>query len=207
MKNFTIGIDEAGRGPLAGPVAVAAVLIPKNLKLHYDFVSHSLRDSKKLSPKQRDQWFEIIQNHPHIHYAVSRSYPTTIDTINITQATNLAATRVLTKLIKNYDLRSHRRYTICLDGGLKIKKVPLNRTCHTIHTIIKGDEKISAIALASIVAKVTRDRYMEQKHKEYPHYHFNTHKGYGTKTHGKAIQTHGLCPLHRLTFTRKYRNM
>jgi ribonuclease HII len=185
---WIIGIDEAGRGPLAGPVSAAAVLIPKSIRL----TKEKLRDSKLLSKKQREEWFEYIRTHPQILYTVSRVYPATIDKMNIARATDLAATRAIQKLLEKANKKA-KATTIYLDAGIKI---PHPNT----KTLIRGDERIKAIKLASIVAKVTRDRYIERKHKEYPDYDLKNHKGYGTKTHTNAIKKHGPCPIHRLTF-------
>lgn len=187
-----IGIDEVGRGPLAGPVVVAAVALPTGFKIsHLKFKNKKilLRDSKQLTPAERALWYGWIIQHPHIRYAVARCLPKTIDVINITRAANRAAYCAYKKLkIGNKNIR------IMLDGGLHLPK----RISHA--AIIKGDEKIPAIALASIIAKVIRDRYMEKKHTAWPCYHFNAHKGYGTPMHLRAIKRHGPCPLHRLTF-------
>lgn len=196
---YIIGIDEAGRGPLAGPVSVAAVIIPSNLRIRKSNLR--LKDCKLLTPKQRKIWFEHIKNHPKIRYTASRTYPQTIDRINIAQATNLAATRALQKLTINYSL-STNQCKILLDAGIKIN--PLAVGNFKLKSFIKGDERFQAIKLASIVAKVTRDKYMAKKHKKHPMYNFITHKGYGTKEHLKAIKKHGICKLHRLTFVKKY---
>lgn len=205
--NYIIGIDEVGRGPLAGPVVVSALAIPRNYKLQIADSKLFLRDSKKLSAKQREAWFGIIKNNPRIFYAVARIYPQKIDAINITSAANLAATKALKKLITNYKLPIASCKTF-LDGGLYLQKYLYSefRILYS-RTIIKGDEKIPVISLASIVAKVTRDKYMVKLHKKYPQYGFNQHKGYGTKAHIEAIKKYGLSDVHRLTFTKKYTNM
>lgn len=214
MKNmqtrYIIGIDEVGRGPLAGPVVVAALALPKNCKIAIPTGRQAklqnykipLRDSKKLSSKQREVWFCYLKKHPRVSYATARAYPRLIDKINITNAANRAATKALQKLIANCKIANCK---IFLDGGLFLQK-SLCPKPYTLNpqTIIKGDEKITAIKLASIVAKVTRDRYMVKLHKRYPRYGFNKHKGYGTKRHIAAIKKHGLSDVHRLTFVRKY---
>ncbi|MEK7168340.1 MAG: ribonuclease HII [Patescibacteria group bacterium] len=206
---YIIGIDEVGRGPLAGPVVVAALAVPtklriKNAELRKNFKSAKLRDSKKLSLKQREIWFEYVKKHPKIFYAIASVSPKVIDKINISNAANLAATRAFQKLVNSYAIASvltRRRAKIFLDGGLYFPKF-LNSKSYILNsrTIIRGDEKIPAIALASIVAKVTRDRMMRKLHKKYPQYGFDKHKGYGTKKHFKAIRKHGLSPIHRKSF-------
>ena len=205
---YIIGIDEVGRGPLAGPVVVAALAVPtklriKNAELRKNFKSAKLRDSKKLSLKQREIWFEYVKKHPKIFYAIASVSPKVIDKINISNAANLAATRAFQKLVNTYAIASvltknnNVNVKIFLDGGLYLnKKYPRL----SASTIIKGDEKIPVISFASIVAKVTRDRMMRKLHKKYPQYGFDKHKGYGTKKHFKAIRKHGLSPIHRKSF-------
>lgn len=208
MTQYIIGIDEAGRGPLAGPVAVGVVCIPKNFRPKTRLTKITLKDSKQLPKNAREAWFKYIKKHPKILYAVSMVHPRTIDRINITEATNLAATRALKKLVESclpcrqagkLKVKSCRIY---LDAGIKIKANEAKS--YKLKALVRGDEKINAIKLASIAAKVTRDRYITRKHKEYPMYNLDIHKGYGTKIHLKAIKTHGPCPLHRLTFIKKY---
>ena len=203
---YIIGIDEVGRGPLAGPVTVAAVAVTVNYKLQKP--NSKLRDSKKLSAKQRELWFDYIKKNKKLFYAISSVSPRTIDKINISKAANLAATRALKRLLMKHRL-PRKKIKIFLDGGLYINKFQITKSkCQTnykIQTIIKGDEKIPAIALASIVAKVTRDRKMRKLHKKYPKYGFNKHKGYGTKKHIKAIKKHDLTDIHRKTFSKKFR--
>jgi len=201
---YIIGIDEVGRGPLAGPVTVAAIAIRQNTK--YKIQNTKLRDSKKLSEKQREIWFKFIKK--NFKYAVASVSPRTIDKINISKAANLAATRALKRLLMKHRL-PRKKIKIFLDGGLYINKFQITKSkCQTnykIQTIIKGDEKVPAIALASIVAKVTRDKRMKKLHKKYPKYGFNKHKGYGTKKHIKAIKKHDLTDIHRKTFSKKFR--
>lgn len=189
---YIIGIDEVGRGALAGPVTVAALALPSNSKL-------KTKDSKKLSPKQREIWFKYIKKHPKIFYAVVSASPKIIDKINISQAANLAATRALEKLI-SYSQFSISKCKIVLDGGLYLRVDPRIYLRLSASTIIKGDEKIPAIALASIVAKVTRDRLMTRLHKKFPIYNFQKHKGYGTKAHFRALKKHGPSSIHRRSF-------
>ena len=190
-----IGIDEVGRGPLAGPVITSAVLLPPKLKIKKRGLK--IKDSKKLTAKQRLQWYQWLKTHPQIKFAVARCQPTTIDRLNISQAANLASYRALIRLTHNSKFIIGKT-KILLDGGLKLPS-------HISHkTIIKGDEKYNAIKLASILAKVTRDKFMEKKHKLFPQYGFIKHKGYGTKKHIQAIKKHGPCSLHRLTFISKF---
>lgn len=181
---YIIGIDEAGRGPLAGPVAVGGIKI-SNQKLN---MLRGIKDSKKLSAIQREAWFAKLTSHPHIAWAVARVHQKTIDRINISQAANLAAKRVYKKLARG------RPWLALLDGGLYLpKKFPSQ-------TIIKGDEKIPVIAAASIIAKVTRDRMMLRLHKKYPQYRFDIHKGYGTVLHRTLIKKYGRSEVHRKSF-------
>lgn len=229
MFKYIIGIDEVGRGPLAGPVTVAAVAATVNLKFRIknlelnlrksDFqkltINNSdrksdfpiLKDSKRLTPKQREIWFNCIKKHPKIFYAIASVSPKVIDRINISNAANLAAARALNKLLATSHLGLATRKNIFLDGGLYIKTKTLMANGYTLNprTIIKGDEKIPAISLASIVAKVTRDRMMRKLHKKYPKYGFDRHKGYGTKKHFKMIRKYGLSPIHRKSFNSKKR--
>ena len=200
-RNYIIGIDEVGRGPLAGCVTVAAVIIPKGLKLNYKDLKIPLRDSKKLTPKRRDLWFKYIQKHPEIFYAIKSISPAIIDKVNISKAANLAATRAITKLLATSKLAA-RNFKVFLDGGLYLNVKTLMASGYSLKpkTIIKGDEKIPVISLASIVAKVTRDRKMKKLHKKYPEYDFTNNKGYGTKKHIKAIKKYGLSPVHRKSF-------
>ena len=197
-KYFTVGIDEVGRGPLAGPVTVAAVLKPKR------FVWKNFKDSKKLSPQKRDEFFLKFKN---MNYVVSSVNNILIDRIGISAAIRLAVGRCLKKLSKNYpsvpssgsrDGLRTINYKLLLDGSLYAPK-----TYKDQETIIKGDEKIPIIAAASIIAKVKRDRHMSRLHKKFPQYGFAIHKGYGTALHQEAIRKHGLCAIHRKSFCRK----
>jgi ribonuclease HII len=213
---YIIGIDEVGRGPLAGPVVVAAVALSQsriNRKLNSRIFANKnsrtirdlpLRDSKKLSPKQREIWFEYIKKHPKIFYAVAKISPQKIDKINISKAANLAATNAFKRLIKNSGLKI-KNCKIFLDGGLYLNIKMLLAIGYWLKpkTVIKGDEKIPAIMLASIIAKIHRDRLMKKFHKKYPKYGFDRHKGYGTKDHFKAVKANGFSKIHRLTFLKK----
>ena len=205
-RNYIIGIDEVGRGALAGPVTVVALALQTNIRtsqVHKTCDVPKLKDSKKLSSKQREEWFKWIKKHTNklenvsMFYAVESVSPKIIDKINISQAANLAATSALKALIKNYKLRI-QNCKVYLDGGLYIKTKKLKNL--KTQTIIKGDEKIPAIALASIVAKVHRDKLMKRLHKKYSRYDFINNVGYGVKKHIKAIKKYGLSPIHRKSF-------
>jgi ribonuclease HII len=190
MKKNVIGIDEAGRGPLAGPVAVGAVMAIINTKSEARNPKQiqKIKDSKKLNSKQREIWFKILKKNFECH-CVFISHKV-IDKINIHQATLLGVERVLKKFKKKPDL-------VLLDGSLHAPKEYKQKT------IIKGDEKIPLISAASVIAKVSRDRKMLQLHKKHPKYCFDKHKGYGTKLHYKKIKKHGLLEIHRKSFCKK----
>lgn len=199
-----IGIDEVGRGPLAGPVVVCALALP--IPLSIESKRRKIKDSKQLTAQQRAVWYAWIKDHPEIKYAVARVSPTIIDAINITRSANRAAYRAYKKL--NFLIRQNSPSffygsppSIIMDGGLYLPKYIPHRV------IVKADEKYPAVALASIVAKVTRDRFMMQQHTKYPCYQFAQHKGYGTAIHIKAIKKYGPCPLHRLTFIQNTHTM
>lgn len=174
------GIDEAGRGPLAGPVAVAAVILPKEIYLPY------LNDSKKLSEKRRETLYDMIKEEA-IAYSVVFVSKDTIDTENIYKATQNGMYDAILKL-------EPKPEKVLVDA------MPLDKLPIPCLPIVKGDAKSASIAAASILAKVTRDRYMTEMDKVYPEYGFKNHKGYGTKAHIEAIKKYGPCPLHRETF-------
>ena len=199
-----IGIDEAGRGSLAGPVVVAAVLIPKNFYPKSTTLP-KLRDSKKLSSTQRQVWFEYLKSHPKISYATARIYQRKIEKLNIANCANLAALKVFNGLITKYQIRDTRYPSVFLDGSLYLGSKRSQPSF--ARTIIRGDEKFISIKLASIVAKVTRDSYMISLHKKQPLYQFNLHKGYGTALHRALIHKHGPAEVHRLTYIKKYRKL
>lgn len=187
---YVIGIDEAGRGPLAGPVVVAGIKLNSKCKIQNAKLLKDIKDSKKLTPKRREEWFYTLTAHPQIKWAVAKVFPKTIDRINIARSTNLGATRVYKKLAAK---------EVCfamLDGSLSLAKI----IPHEI--IIKGDEKVPVIAAASIIAKVTRDRIMCRLHKKYPQYRFDIHKGYGTKMHMEFIRKFGRSDIHRRSFAK-----
>jgi ribonuclease HII len=203
MQRLTIGIDEVGRGPLAGPVTVAAVATAVNSKFKIQntkllMLLHDIKDSKKLSSKQREEWYKKL-NTECLTFSVASVGPKMIDRIGIVKATNLAVARCVEKVcleIRPSNSMIHDScFKIQLDGGLKAPARFINQ-----QTIIKGDEKEPLISAASIIAKVTRDRYMVRMHKKFPEYSFYKHKGYGTHMHYEAIHKHGLCVLHRKSF-------
>ena len=193
MKTI-IGIDQVGRGPIAGPVAVGAFKI--NKKLNLKNIKVPLRDSKKLTRIQREIWFEQIkvwQKEEKCDFEVTMVSAKEIDRIGIVPAIRKALEKSLYRLTTvDYSL------LILLDGGLKAPAEFKNQK-----TIIKGDEKESVISFASIVAKVTRDRYMFTQAKKFPGYNFETHVGYGTKAHYTAIAKNGTTNLHRQTFLKR----
>ena len=174
------GIDEAGRGPLAGPVCAAAVILPKDEPILY------VNDSKQLSAKKRDELYDVICEKA-VSYGVSLVSEKVIDEINILQATYEAMRQAVAKLSPAPRCTLNDAVTI---PGLSIRQVP----------IIKGDAKSCSIAAASILAKVTRDRLMTEYDKLYPEYGFASHKGYGAKEHIEALKKYGPCPIHRTTF-------
>ncbi|MCL2799099.1 MAG: ribonuclease HII [Endomicrobia bacterium] len=178
---FVAGIDEAGRGPLAGPVIAAAVILPQGIDIPH------LNDSKQLTEKKRETLFDIIREKA-LAYAVSSIDNNAIDRINILQATFIVMKNSIDGLKINPEL--------CLvDGNHKIPGLQFNQ-----QAVVDGDAKSASIAAASILAKVTRDRIMIEYAKQYPLYKFEKHKGYGTKTHIEALKAHGACPIHRKTF-------
>lgn len=192
MPKYTIGIDEVGRGPLAGPVAVCALCLgPKFKKNNFK----NFRDSKKLSHLQRVRWLEKINSEKekgNILYKVSFESNKVIDQKGLTFAIKRALNKSLKYLKKKPD-----ECLVLLDGGLKAPAEYKNQK-----TIIKGDEKELAIALASICAKVVRDALMVKLGVKYPRYGFEAHKGYGTQVHYKALKKQGLSPVHRKSFLR-----
>ena len=178
------GVDEAGRGPLAGPVCAAAVILPAGL------VIPGLDDSKKLSDKRRRELMPIIQENA-LAYGIAFASHEEIDRINILQATFLAMERALAQLKIKPDL--------ALIDGNRQKDFGIN-----VETVVKGDSRSANIAAASVLAKVTRDNYMEEMAKAYPGYGFEIHKGYGTKAHYEALRNLGPSPIHRMTFLKKF---
>ncbi len=178
------GVDEAGRGPLAGPVCAAAVILPAGLEIP------GLTDSKKLTDKKRRELMPVIKEQA-IAYGIGFASHEEIDEINILQATFLAMERALAQL-------SVKPQLALIDGNRQ-KDFGL-----PVETVIKGDSLSANIAAASVLAKVTRDDYMLQMAEKYPQYGFDIHKGYGTKAHYAALSEHGPSPIHRMTFLKKF---
>ncbi|MBI4837415.1 MAG: ribonuclease HII [Candidatus Portnoybacteria bacterium] len=233
------GVDEAGRGPLAGPVlACAAALKIRNSKheirnkskiLNLKF--KKIRDSKKLSEKQREEWYKILTTHSDLKWAVAKVYPKTIDRINIFEATKLAMRRAVEKLNKKLRKTPSRvknctklrdSVILCgidvviIDGNFYLSSHHENGSRDVTKTvlaaptqkaIIKADEKVFSCMAASIIAKVTRDRIMRRAHEKYPQYGFDGHKGYGTKEHFEAIKKFGPCEIHRKSFKPMKKNL
>ena len=178
------GVDEAGRGPLAGPVCAAAVILPPHIEIP------GLNDSKKLTDKRRRELYPIIKEQA-VAYGIAFASHQEIDEINILQATYLAMERALAQLSVKPDL--------ALIDGNRAKDFGL-----PVKTVVHGDRLSASIAAASVLAKVTRDDRMLKLAEEYPQYGFEIHKGYGTKAHYEALREHGASPVHRMTFLKKF---
>jgi len=179
------GVDEAGRGPLCGPVVAAAVILPANLYIE------GINDSKKLSEKKREKIYEQIVNNKDIFFSIGISDVDVIEKVNILNATKLA----MIQAVKGLNIKPD---FVLIDGNQKIDIDMQSQT------LVSGDSKSASIAAASIIAKVTRDRMMYKYEKEYPEYSFGKHKGYGTKVHIEAIKKYGLCKIHRPSFCKHF---
>ncbi len=175
------GVDEAGRGPLAGPVCAAAVILPEGA------VIEGLDDSKKLTEKKRERLYDIIKE-TAVAYSVAYGTLEEIETVNILEATYLAMNRAIEGLNVKPDFA-------LIDGNRVPRGIKI-----PCETIVKGDSKSMSVAAASVLAKVTRDRLMLEYDKKYPEYNFKKHKGYGTKEHTELIKQYGPCEIHRLSF-------
>ena len=180
IQKIIVGIDEAGRGPIAGPVVAGAVILPEG------FSHPEITDSKKLSEKKREEFYDIIVGEA-LAWAVGIVSPKEIDEINILKATHKAMRLAIEALSIKPDF--------ALVDGLPVKGLPCEHKA-----IVKGDALVPSISCASIIAKVTRDRIMVEEDEKYPEYGFKDHKGYGTKAHIEAIKKYGVCPIHRVTF-------
>ena len=178
------GVDEAGRGPLAGPVCASAVILPRGLEIP------GLNDSKKLTDKKRRELMPIIKEQA-LAYGIAFASHEEIDQINILQATFLAMERAMQQL--------NIRPSLALIDGNRQRDFGI-----TVETVVKGDSRSANIAAASVLAKVTRDEYMEAMALEYPGYGFEIHKGYGTKAHYEALRALGPSPIHRMSFLKKF---
>lgn len=204
---FVVGLDEVGRGPLAGPVVAAAVCLDRGIKEGAEFLKQKLapplgrvsrgkenqdfsqiRDSKKFSAKQREQWYKMLIGHPNVKWGIGLVSEKIIDKINILEATKLAMKRAVENLKLEPDY-------LLLDGNFLLEDLPISQKA-----VIRGDEKIWSCAAASVIAKVVRDGLMREYHQKFPAYGFDKHKGYGTREHIAAIKKHGLSPLHRKSF-------
>lgn len=189
-RGFTLvaGVDEAGRGPLAGPVVAAAAILPVIwANGGFDQRLIDLNDSKQLTEAQRENFYKILTSHPDIRYAIAIVDEATIDRINILQATHRAMNLALAQL------RPQPQHVLV--DGRPVKTMVPPQTA-----LVKGDARSYSIAAASVLAKVTRDRMMLDYHEQFPSYGFAEHKGYGTPQHLAAIEKHGPCPIHRRSF-------
>lgn len=185
---YIVGIDEVGRGPLAGPMTIAAVAIKNNTKKAHDALM-GIRDSKKLSEKKRSEWARIIKKNSDFMYACVSISPRIIDE----KGMRYAAQHAVEKCLKKLSLVPEDAHVL-LDAGLRAPKE------YSQESFIKGDERIPVIAAASIIAKVTRDAYMKRVARKSPQYGFDIHKGYGTRAHIAAIRSYGLSEIHRKSF-------
>lgn len=194
-----VGIDEAGRGPLCGPVVAAAVCFRESEEALSKLPEWKwIRDSKKLSEKQREKMFDFVMEHAFVGVGVMQA--DTIDRVNILEATFLAMKSALSDLRQRLTNNNHQKIKdenlrLLVDGNQLIPNIPYEQ-----HAIVDGDALMKVIAAASIIAKVTRDRMMMEYDKEYPQYGFAKHKGYGTKVHMDALRKFGPCPIHRMSF-------
>lgn len=187
---FVVGIDEAGRGPLAGPVVAAACMFRPNFTMPRA-LQKELRDSKKLSEKKRLKFYRFFNSHPDLIWGIGRISEKTIDEVNIFQATKLAMKLALERL----ERKTGKADFLIIDGTFFIDSKVLQKP------IKKGDELVASCAVASIMAKVTRDRMMARYHRKYPKYGFDRHKGYGTRHHFQMLKKFGPCEIHRKTFS------
>jgi ribonuclease HII len=201
---YVIGIDEAGRGPLAGPVVASAVLIfPEAVSAEVEFNRDLIRDSKTLSEKQREEIYEHISKNPDLfRIGIGEVSHKLIDKMNILQATflamRLAVDDLLTSVFQDEKLSqkiNHENICLLVDGNRPIPKIKLKQRVFS-----KGDRDFFSIATASVCAKVSRDRMMRKFHEEFPEYHLDQHKGYGTQLHYEKIKEFGPCRIHRKSF-------
>jgi len=201
------GLDEAGRGPLAGPVVAAAVILNSKLKtqksklqLKTKNLLKEVKDSKKLMPKKREALYKFLIKDLNIEWGIGRVSEKVIDKINILEATKLAMVRAVKNLEKKYSQADF----LILDGNFTLPAEALAKAgidkSISQKSIIKGDNKVFSVAAASILAKVYRDKIMERYDRKFPKYEFKKHKGYGTKFHFKMLKKYGPCKIHRKTF-------
>ncbi len=188
---YIFAVDEVGVGSLAGPVTACAVGITNTFYKKHHKKLHWLRESKLLLPHQREKFAKELMQERGLVYAISHSYPKTIDKLNIYNAARLAMRQAIKNILPSLNLKS----IVLVDGKTKIKGLDLEQK-----PIIKGDRKVFTIACASIIAKVIRDQLMIRYAKKYPNYCFEKHKGYGTKLHKKMLEQHGVSTIHRKSF-------
>jgi len=200
---YVVGLDEAGRGPLAGPVVAGAVML-KIFNFQFSIFNKfsmiqfsKIRDSKQLSAKKREEFYKILTKHPNIEWGIGRVSEKVIDKINIKNAAELAMEKALQNLKSKIQNKKSKIFLI-IDGN-NIKNLKLKT--YNLKLIIKGDEKVFSCAAASILAKVIRDRLMVKYDKKYPQYGFKQHKGYPTKFHLKMLKKQGICKIHRKSFS------
>ena len=188
------GLDEAGRGPLAGPVVAAAVCFSRNFSVRGLKILRDIKDSKKLNERQRENFYKILTTHSDIKWGVGVVSEKIIDKINILEATKLAMNRAVVQLGIVPDF-------LLLDGNFKVDFycLPAGRQVRQ-KSVVKGDTKVFSCCAAGIIAKVTRDRLMQKYHKKYPEYNFSKNKGYPTRAHFACLQTLGPCKIHRKSF-------
>lgn len=187
-RRLVFGVDEAGRGPLSGPVTACALVVKKE-KLERRLLEE-VNDSKKVSPKRREELFEVFSSHPFIDFEVSWTTPQVIDRINILEATKRAMERAVQKL----ETRVGKSDLVFIDGNITLKLERLQRG------VRGGDGRVFSCGAASIAAKVFRDRTMKRYHRLFPEYRFDRHKGYPTKLHRERIKKYGPCRIHRESF-------
>ncbi len=195
---YVIGLDEVGRGALAGPVVAAAVMINSQISVNRNsriFANklaniREIKDSKQLTPKQREKFYKILTTHPIISWGIAFVSEKIIDEINVLEATKIA----MINAINDLNLKQNQKTFLLVDGNFKLN-FPISQK-----SIVKADEKIFSCTCASVIAKITRDRIMEKLDKKYPQYGFKKHKGYGTKLHFSMIKKYGPCKIHRKTF-------
>lgn len=192
VTDFIAGVDEVGRGPLAGPVVTAAVILPA------DFDVPGIDDSKKLTEKKREALFPVIKEKA-LAYGIGMADHKLIDEINILEATKVAMAEAVEKAAEMLRENHGAEINHVLFDAMKLDTVQLPQT-----SVIKGDAKSLAIAAASVLAKVTRDRMMVELAEKYPHYAFEKNKGYGTKAHYEGLEKAGPCEIHRMTFLKNF---
>lgn len=195
QKKWLVGVDEAGRGPLAGPLVLAVFVAPRRLGAR---LFTGIRDSKKLTPMAREKWYLRFKNDPRVFFCSAVVGPHAIDRWGITRSIRRGMRRLFHHASLHAALCEGTEERVLLDGSLYAPEQYAQKT------IIKGDERVPVIAAASIIAKVRRDRFMVRLAKKFPQYGFDIHKGYGTRLHEERIRQHGLSEVHRRLFCRKF---